>query len=299
MDPDILDAYRRAGHLAAQALEYGASLIKPGARIRDVLDKVESFITEHGGGIAFPAQVSINDVAAHFCPTLEDEETFKEGDLVKLDVGVHINGYVGDTARTVDLSSDGKHAALIEASVAARDAALKAARAGITPYELGEIIKREITRRGFHPIKNLTGHGLAQYQVHTAPSIPNIAAGSKEPLSAGTIIAIEPFATTGRGVVYASDHPTLFSLQRKKGVRSPIARQLLKKIATYHGLPFTTRWLEREFGVGKTKLGLLQLQQAGILHEYPPLTEEEKGLVSQSEHTLLILPDGCEVLTQH
>jgi len=297
MNPDVLDAYREAGRLAAQALQYGARLITVGTKVRDVLDQVEAFITEHGAGIAFPAQISINDVAAHFCPARDDETVLKEGDVVKLDVGVHIDGYVGDNALTVYLGDDPELVRLVEASKAARDAAIALVRAGVTPYELGQAIEREIATRGFTPIRNLTGHGLGQYLIHTAPSIPNIPGGSREPLKAGMVIAIEPFATTGKGAVQNSDDATLFSLERSSGVRSPLARQLLGRIKTYRGLPFTTRWLEREFGPGKTRLGLLQLQQAGILHAYPPLVEEGHGMVSQSEHTILVQEDGCEILT--
>ncbi len=295
MNPDVLDAYRRAGRIAAQALQYGARLITVGTKVSDVLDQVETFITEHGGGIAFPAQASINNTAAHACPPLKDETVFKEGDVVKLDIGVHINGYVGDNALTVYLGDDPDVQRLVEASKAARDAAIALVKAGVTPHQLGEAIQREIAQRGFTPVVNLSGHGLDQYTIHTSPSIPNYPNNDHEPLKAGQVIAIEPFASAGRGRVHNGDEATLFSLQRVAAVRSPIARQLLERIKGYNGLPFTTRWLEREFGTGKAKLGLLQLKQAGLLHEYPPLLDA--GLVSQWEHTMLVEEEGCTILT--
>lgn len=298
MEPEVLEKYVKAGKIAAQALEYGASMIKPGAIIRDVLDKVEDFIKEQDAGIAFPAQISINEVAAHFCPTLDDDTAFTEFDVVKLDVGAHVDGYVGDNAVTVNLDTknDSKNK-LVEASKAARDAAIKLVKAGTTPRQLGKAIEHEIVKRGFLPIRNLSGHGLAQYQIHTSPNIPNYDGGEETPLQAGQVIAIEPFASTGKGLIYNADTPTLYALSAVKGVRSPIARQVLERIKTYEGLPFTTRWLEKEFG-SKARLGLSQLKQAGVIHDYPPLPDEGKGVVSQSEHTVLVKEDGCRILTQ-
>ncbi|MBR9692432.1 type II methionyl aminopeptidase [Candidatus Woesearchaeota archaeon] len=297
MNPEVLENYVKAGKVAAQALEYGASLIKPGAIVRDVLDKIETFIKEQGAGIAFPAQTSINDVAAHFCPTMDDDRVFQDTDVVKLDVGAHVDGYVGDNAITINLDKDNEDKnKLVAASKAGRDAAIKLVKAGVTPRQLGKAIEQEIVKRGFSPIRNLSGHGLGQYEIHTTPSIPNYDGGDEKPLEAGQVIAIEPFATTGKGLIYNADSPTLFAMSGVKGVRSPLARQVLERIKTYNGLPFTTRWLEAEFGA-KTKLALGQLKQADVIHAYPPLPEEGHGLVSQSEHTILVEKDGYRILT--
>ena len=297
MNKEILEKYVQAGTLAAQALEYGASLIAPGAKIVDVLDKVEAFIQEKGGDMAFPAQISINEIAAHSCPTEEDDTRFTNKDVVKLDVGVHIDGYIGDNAVTVNLDKDDEQKELlVEASKAGRDAAIKLVKAGITPDELGKAIEHEITKRGCQPIRNLSGHGVEKFIVHTRPSIPNYSNGDNRPLAAGMVIAIEPFATTGKGKIYNSSNPTLFSLTAPKPVRSPIARQVLDTIKEYNGLPFTTRWLTKAHG-SRARLGLGELQRVGALHAYPPLPEEAKGLISQSEHTVLVEEDGCRILT--
>jgi methionyl aminopeptidase len=298
MDKLILAKYAQAGRVAAQALSYGESLIKEGAVIRDVLDNVEEFIRAHGADPAFPAQISLNSVAAHWCPTQDDDAVFKASDIVKLDVGAHVNGYVGDTALTVNLDVNNKEKELlVEASRAARDAAIWLVKAGVTPHELGAAIEREITSRGFQPIRNLSGHGLGQYQIHTSPTIPNYPNNDKRPLVAGQVVAIEPFATTGKGLIYSGSNPTVFALGADRPVRSQEARAALAIIKRSNGLPFTTRWLSQELGIAKAKLALLELKRAGVLQEYPPLPEEAGGLVSQSEHTVLIEEDGCRILT--
>ncbi|RME30696.1 type II methionyl aminopeptidase [Candidatus Woesearchaeota archaeon] len=296
MDEETLAKYRQAGKIAAQALAFGAARITPGARVVDVLDEVEEFIREQGADMAFPAQVSINAVAAHFCPKADDMTVFREGDVVKLDVGVHVDGFVGDNAVTIYLGDDAEIDRLVEASRAARDAAIALVRAGVTPHELGAAIEQEITKRGFKPIRNLSGHGVAQYIVHTAPSIPNYPNGDKTPLVAGQTIAIEPFASTGAGRVEQRGENTLYSVPKLRPIRTA-AQDVIKRIKSYRGLPFTTRWLTREFGEGKVRLALFSLKHARLLNEYPPLPDAQGGLVSQSEHTLLVTADGCEILT--
>ncbi len=292
---EIIEKYRRAGRIAAQALLYGKERITPGARVVDILDAVEDFIRSQGAGIAFPAQISINEVAAHFCPT--GDVVLQEGDVVKLDVGVHVDGYVGDNALTVSLGDDEERQRLVAASQAARDAAIRLVKAGVTPHELGAAIEEEITRRGFQPVRNLSGHGLDQYAIHTAPSIPNFPNNDRTPLQAGQVIAIEPFATTGVGRITQRGENTLYAVPKLKPLRSA-AQDVIQHIKSYRGLPFTTRWLTRKFSEAKVRLALFSLKRAGLLHEYPPLPEVSGGLVSQSEHTMLVTPDGVEVLTQ-
>lgn len=291
-----LESYRRAGKVAAAALQHGISLIKPGASMRDVLDKVETYIHEQGCEPAFPAQSCVNSIAAHYCPTDRDDHIYQAGDLVKLDVGVHHEGYIGDNAIT--LSLDGSHEKLISAAKGALAAAEGKLRPGITPHEIGAEVERVITGWGFQPVRNLTGHGLQQWVQHAPPSIPNYPAGDHTPLREGMVVAIEPFATDGSaGLITSATDPTIFSLAMVKPVRTPHARAVLDLIQQFNGLPFTTRWLTRELGPHAI-LGLAELRRAGLLEEYPPLPEKSKGLVAQYEHTFLITKDGCERLTR-
>lgn len=290
-----MDDYRTAGKVAQAALQYGLKLIKPGASMREVLDKIETFIAEHGCEPAFPAQSCVNETAAHHCPTEQDDHIYKDTDLVKLDVGVHKNGYIGDNASS--LSLDGSHEELILAVKDAVAAAETILKPGITPDDVGRAIQAAIQKRGFQPVRNLTGHGLGQYEVHVKPSMPNYPSGDTTPLEEGTVIAIEPFATTGEGMIYNSTGATIFTLRQDKPVRSPHARATLELIKRYNGLPFTTRWLTKALD-GRALLGLAELKRAGMLEEYPPLPEKTKGLVAQHEHTFLITKDGAERLTR-
>jgi methionyl aminopeptidase len=289
-------SYEQAGRVASGALHFGAKQIKVGADVRAILDSVEEYLAKHGCAPAFPAQISVDHVAAHFCPTDTDEIIIADGQVVKIDVGAHHDGYIGDNAMTIAVG--GKHDELVRASRDALDAAHKMLRAGVSPHEVGAAIQAAIAARGFQPIRNLTGHGLARFNIHDSPSMPNYPTGERVPLRAGQVIAIEPFATSGSaGLVYNGSNPTVFTLNVKRPVRSPYARETLALIEGYGGLPFTTRWLTRELG-SKALLGLGELRRAGMLHEYPPLIERSQGLVAQSENTFLVTEDGCKVLTK-
>jgi len=288
MNQETFNNYIKAGRIAAIARDYGKSLIKVGAGLLEVTEKIEEKIIALGGEFAFPPQISLNDIAAHYCAAPNDKTVFKEGDVIKLDIGVHINGFIGDTALTVVLSTDEKLNLLAEASKEALKSALRIIRPGVTLSELGRTIHAEITKRGFAPIRNLSGHGLGKFIIHDKPSIPNFDTGSKEELVEDQVIAIEPFASTGAGIIYESSNPTLFSVKERKPVRSPMTRAVLKDLEAYNGLPFTLRWIVKKHGLGKASFALRELKNMGVLREYPPLPDRAHGIVSQAEHTVIV-----------
>jgi len=292
-----IDKWKKSGKIAAEALEYGRGLIVKGASYREVSDKIEAKIRELGGEPAFPTQMSLNEVAAHF--TVDPDQDIKlDGHLVCLDVGVHVDGCIGDTACTVDLS--GNHTKLVEASREALDNAITAIESGERKLgRIGAIIDDSIQKHGFRPIRNLSGHGLAEYDVHTSPSIPNYDTGDEDELENDSVFAIEPFATDGSGIVYEVENSNIFSQVSTNPVRSAISREILREIEKYNGLPFTTRWLAKKFPLFKVNFALKEMIKAGTIRSYPALPDKNKGLVSQAEHTLYIDKDGkVEVLTR-
>lgn len=290
-----VEKWRKACSISAAALEYGISLIKKGVPVIEVCDAVDKKIIEIGAKPAFPAQISLDHVAAHYCCP-HDDKTMLEAQVAKLDVGAHIDGIPGDTAATVDLS--GNNSELVKASRNALDAAIKLAKPGAKLWEIGEAIHSEITSLGFSPIRNLSGHGVDRFELHAKPTIPNFNNNDPTQLKGGQIIAIEPFATEGEGIVIESGNAEVFMQTSHKQVRDATARQILAQIETYENLPFAKRWLIAQFPQIKVELALRQLQQLGALHSFPPLVEKARGLVSQAEHTLLVTDSGCEVLTK-
>jgi len=290
-----IEKWRKACKIAAEVLEHGAGLIKKKNSLLEVSDSIEKKIQALGAKPAFPAQISCDHIAAHYCAEPDDSTIF-ENQVVSLDVGVHVDGCMGDNACTIDLS--GAHSDLVKASREAVNNAMKVVQIGTPVNEIGKVIQETISSYGFSPIKNLTGHGLGVFDIHTKPTIPNYDSGDTTELQDGDVIAIEPFATTGTGMVVEAGRATVFSLVQRKPTRSPFAREILAFVETEYGqLPFTTRWLSQKFGLGKTNLALRELTNVGILKSYPPLRETTKGLVSQAEHSLFI-GDKVEVLTR-
>lgn len=289
-----IEDWRKAGKIAAEALAFGKGLIIKGASLLEVSDKIEEKIKQLGGECAFPVQISCDQIAAHYCADPDDDTVF-ENQVACLDIGVHINGCIGDTACTVDLS--GKNSELVKASEEALQNAIKTVRIGATLAEIGKAIHDTITGYGFSPIRNLSGHGLSPYNVHDKPSVPNYDTGDKTMLTKGQVIAIEPFATNGLGMIHETENANIFAIITKKPVRSMITRQVLKEIEKYQGLPFTTRWLVKKFPLFKVNFALKDLLNQNIITKYSPLPDKNKGLVSQAEHTLLV-DEKVEVLTK-
>jgi methionyl aminopeptidase len=263
--------------------------------MHEVCAAVDQKILELGAKPAWPTQVGCDEVAAHYTPDPDDKTTF-ENQLVCLDVGAHVNGCIGDNALTVDLS--GKYTDLVKVAKDAFEAARKVVAVGAKVSDISAAIQETITAAGFAPVRNLSGHTISPYVIHDAPTIPNVNTNLKTELVKGQVIAIEPFATTGAGVVEESERANLFALWNKKPVRSPYAREVLQFVEQeYKNLPFTTRWLAAKFGLGKANLALRELNQAGALHRYPPLVEVNKGMVAVHENTLLV-DDKVEILTR-
>ncbi len=293
MDQEVIEKYKQAGRIAAQVLDFGKNLIKKDASLLEVVEKVEAKIFDLGAKPAFPTQISLNHIAAHYCPD-EDDKTVFSDQVVCLDVGVHVDGYIGDNAVTVDLS--GKHEDLVKASREALKEVLKIIKIGTTLGEIGKTIQDTISKHGFSPVRNLSGHGLGRFGQHEKPSIPNFDTGDNTKIEKGMVFAVEPFASTGSGIVQDSGEASVFMLQNKKPVRIPITRQVLKEIENYENLPFCRRWLTKKFGA-KANFALRELQQLDIIKAYPPLADSNKGLVSQAEHSVLV-DDEIVVLTK-
>ncbi len=286
-EADVLDKYREAGRILAEVRGEAIKKVKIGEKLLDVAESIERRILQKGGAVAFPVNISLNDEAAHATPSKADMSTFGN-DIVKLDIGVHIDGYIADTAITVDLGSNKE---LVEASNSALERAIEVVHAGVDTAEISAVIEQTITDCGFRPVVNLTGHGLERYTQHAPPAIHNRRTQSGTKLKEGQVIAIEPFSSNGNGRVYETGKAEIFSLVKTKPVRSPEARAILKEIEVYKSLPFAKRWLK-----GRVDLGLKQLEAAGIIHAYPVL--KDKGLVSQAEDTLIVRTNGSEVITR-
>lgn len=292
---DKLNKYRKAGKIAREAKEYAHSLLKEGAKAFDIAEAIELKIEELGGKPSFPVDVSLNDMSAHYNPRVDDKLTLKKGDLVKIDMGAHVDGYVVDTAFTVSIGKNEENENLIKASEEALNIAISMAKPGTKINEIGKVVEKKIASYGFKPIRNLFGHSVGHWQVHGKPNIPSFDNGNTQKLKDGQIIAIEPFATTGSGYVKNGAGSEVYSLEGDGNIRQ--FREVLNWIKSeFRTLPFAKRQLVRKFGKLRTNLAIKQLLSQKLIKEYSTLPEEKGGKVSQSEHTIIV-KDKPEVLT--
>jgi len=276
--------WEKAKEIATSALSYGADLIKERVLILDVCEKIESKVLELGGKPAFPVNISLNRVAAHYTALPDDKSVVSKGDLVKIDVGVHVNGAIGDVATTIDLGNNKK---LVEASQKALENVKALIKPGTELREIGRVIKETISSYGFSPIKNLSGHELGLYKVHAGVTIPNYDNGDVIQLEEGQHIAIEPFATDGEGKVIEGGESGIYRLDQIKPVRDFTARKMIKFIQEeYKTLPFAKRWVVKKFPNGNYILRLLEKEN--VIKQYTQLVEVGKGLVSQAETSFTV-----------
>ncbi len=296
MNKSELDCLRKAGKIASRCREWARENIRPGVEIRTILETIEEMIREAGAHPGFPAQSSRNDVAAHYCSSPEDKTTYEEGDCVKVDLGVHVDGYITDTATTVDLSSDGRWGELIASSSNALAAAIASIEDGVPVGELGAAIERTITAAGYEPVRNLTGHGLARWKVHTPPQIPNYGERGGGRLKTGMLFAIEPFASTGRGYIREQGKSEVFMMVRPPKKAKGLNRDILREIDSWRGLPIARRYFN---AFDRTELEdvISKLTKQGSMLRFPPLVEDSGIMVAQTEHSIYLGPDGVEILT--
>jgi methionyl aminopeptidase len=292
-----LECLREAGRIASAARAAGAGRIRPGASLREVCVAVEDEIHRRGGLLAFPVQSSRNHVAAHYCAAPDERTEYEAGDVAKLDLGVHVDGWVVDTALTVNVGDVPANQPLIDAAEEALRAAIAAAGAGVPVRRISAEIERAIRERGLQPVRNLCGHGVGRFVVHCPPPIPNIAGGSTDTLKAGSVVAIEPFATDGPGYVAEEGTPQVFRLDPAQATDGSPHSEVSEAIRALGGLPFARRQLGA-FAPAAVEETLAWLKRYGRLTAYPPLVEKSGRKVAQAEHTIYVSAERVEVLTR-
>lgn len=295
MEP--LEALREAGKIAAKVRDSTIPEIEPGMKVEYICDTVNQRVQNLGGKMAFPCNVDIDHVAAHYCAPLNDKTIIPEFSLVKLDIGVHVDGYLADTAKTVCFDQELNY--LVDAAEAGLTAAITTIRPGVRASEVGASIEEAIKSHGAKPISNLTGHKLSRYVVHAGQSIPNVNGLNHHILQEGDVYAIEPFAVppTADGKVKDGPPSNIYRLQKKRSVKGT-SKKMLKHIQNeYRTLPFASRWVLRKFNTPNGASAFQELLNSKCIMSYPQLIEKTRAKVAQAEHSVILTADGCEVTT--
>ena len=297
-DKEALEKFRLSGRILRETREEMRNFVREDMPILQVCEKAENLIREKGGKPAFPCNVSINEVTAHYTSPPNDEKKIPEKSVVKVDVGVQVDGYVTDTACTVCFNP--QYRSMQVAAEHALAVAIDSIHADMATSKIGVIIERTIRNRGFKPISNLTGHSVGRYLIHAGTSIPNVKQISFEKVKDGEVYAIEPFVTLpdAAGRVENSPEITIFRLVKARAAKKPYAKQLLKYIEeNFVTLPFAERWLKGAVPENQHREAFKELRKSKAIMGYPVFIEVSRKTVTQAEHTVLIKENGCEVLT--
>lgn len=297
-DREALEKFRQSGKILRETREEMRGIVEENMLAIDICEKIEGLIHKKGGKPAFPVNVSINEVAAHYTSPPGDTLRIPEGSTVKVDLGVQIDGYVTDTAFTVSFNAEGR--AMATTAEYALQTAIDNIHGGMTLGKIGGLIENAVRNRGYKPINNLTGHSVGRYLIHAGTSIPNVSQVSLTKVHTGEVYAIEPFVTLPDAVAHVDDSPitTIYRLVKAKSTKSLSAKKLLKYIENnFRTLPFAERWLMGIVPKELHKAAFKELLASKSVMGYPVFVEVSKKPVAQAEHTVLIKDDGCEVLT--
>lgn len=308
------EMYEKAGNIVAKVRKMATDRVEEDLKVLDLVEFTEQEIKKLGGEIAFPCNVSINEITAHYTSPSGDKTVLKNGDLVKIDLGAHVDGYIADSAISVivgenlDLSSCDTGLTedeiqlqfkMIDTVGQALENAISTVKDGITVGKIGEVVEKTITAQGLTPVSNLTGHSMERYILHSGLSIPNIKEENKHKIVEGDVLAIEPFVTNGVGRVTDMNDAYIFRFLRDRPLRMAPARKMLHEIAkNYRNLPFAGRWIEESLKTRQFNLILRNLISSRALYPYHVLKEKSNARVAQAEHTVIVEPDGCQIITR-
>lgn len=295
---DFIECYRKAGQIACSVRDIAKKKGYVGKTLYEICEKIEKEIRENGGNPAFPVNVSLNEIAAHYTAEPNDRQIVSDQDVLKLDIGVHVDGYIADTAVTISYNNE--FHSLVKASENALLEALKVARSKAKSNEIGKAIENSIIKSGYMPIKNLSGHSLERYTIHAGKSIPNINSFGSFLLESDKAYAIEPFVTlkNGIGIVHEGNVANIFAIISRKPTKNKELDNFLNDIwGRYKSLPFALRWLLDKYDEKNARNFLDILKKKKNIHAYPILVEGKKMMVSQSEHTIIPHETFTEVIT--
>ncbi len=298
LSEEELEKLRKAGKIASEVRRWVEGFVREGMKVIDICEAVEAEIKKRGGEPAFPCNVDINEIGAHYTSPPNDETTIPTDSIVKVDLGVHVDGYIADTATSICFNDE--YLPLKEATDAAVEAVIKAAKVGVKVSTLGAVVQRTIQQYGLKPIRNLTGHELARFMLHGGLHIPNVGSLNGHKLEDGKVYAIEPFATTmeGAGEIEENGVGFIYRILKEKNPKDKEAKRLMEVFKkNFHSLPFALRWAVKVSRVKNFQQTFNMLLQTRHVVGYPILIEKNRQPIAQTEHTIIVFKNGVEVTT--
>lgn len=286
------EKYYVAGEKLRDILKATANMVREGVKVLEICEWSEKMIREAGFKPAFPTNISIGSTAAHYTSPPKDSLVIGPTDIVKVDMGLHIDGCIVDSAVTVCL--DDRLSILVEAAMTALERVERILKPGLRVGRIGEVIYSTVRSFNLKVIENLSGHKIEKYKIHGA-SIPNVPTFGGYKLKEGDVIAIEPFTTMNWGAGRVMDGKESYIFMYRRDIKASGDAEKLLELSRdeYMRLPFCERWVT---GLDFKK-ALKVLLKKNALYEFPVLVEVKGAPIAQAEHTFLVLKDGAAKLT--
>ena len=323
-----LEKYIKAGEIHRTVRDYITPHLTPGIKYIDIVKIIENKIVEEidklnkviespqiNNGIAFPTGISVNNIAAHFTPSYKDDSILKNSDVIKIDYGVHIDGYIVDSAFTINLNEE--YSDILKASREAVNGVIKNmgvdSRFGDLSGISQEIVESyEYKEKPLKVIDNLAGHNILPWKIHGGKLLFGKPQQNTDyddlKIDDGEVMAIEIFVSNGNGTTQLGMNPLNYShyMLKDSVERIPLfttkkTNEVSRIITTnFKTLPFCPRFIDN---INKTHTNyipnLQELFSNGYINSYPPLLEtDRKSKVAQFEHSVYISETKKIVLSQ-
>ena len=315
---EIINNLKKAADIHYKVRNECRTYIKSNTKYYDIVKLYENCIkkySDENSGIAFPIGFSINNICAHDSSYYGDNRILNKNDILKIDIGIHYNGYIIDSAQTIivdnDDNIDDKTTNLINSTIDATHIAIKNSGTDVRLYELSELIYETINSYDdINPIGILGGHNINKYIIHGGKLIlckPNEIQNNIQnnmKMEENEIYAIETFASTGSGNLINLNNISHYK-QKKNDKQTDKFMKLYDckdYIKNRKGLPFNYDWiLSNKYEknkidknkIDKIKKELNNLVKFDIIEHYPPLSDTDpKSLTSQLEHTIFVRESG-------
>lgn len=313
--PGVLDKYQTAGRIANAVLEKLIAKTVAGANIADLCEfgdnEVDAEVAKVYAkkklekGIAFPTCISVNEIAGHFSPLKSEPVTLKDGDLVKIDLGVHIDGFIALAAHTIVISAspvEGRKADVILAAYNALQAALRTIKTGNTNYDVTDVIGQVAESYKCQPVEGVLSHELKKHLIDGNTTIINKATFDQKveehEFQLNQVFALDVFVSTGEGKTKETEYRTTVfkrAIERTYTLKLKASRAFFAEaVDKYPTMNFTLRAFKDETNA---KLGISEAYKHDLFHAYPVLTEKQGEYVAQFKYTIAILKNSVAVLS--
>lgn len=317
--PEVVTKYKSAAEIINKALQLVVSECKPKAKIVDVCEIGDSFIREQTGnmyknvkkkierGVAFPTCISVNNTVCHFSPLASDETVMEAGDVLKIDMGCHIDGFIAVVAHTHVLQDGpvtGKAADVIAAANTAAEVALRLVRPGKKNKDVTDAIQKVAAAYDCKIVEGVLSHQLKQFVIDGNKVVLSVSNTDTRVDDAefeeNEVYAIDIVTSSGEGKPKLLDEKqtTIYkrAVDKNYHLKMKASRFIFSEISQkFPIMPFTARALEEK----RARLGLVECVNHELLQPYPVLHEKPGDYVAHIKFTVLLMPNGSDRVTSH